>query len=304
MKKLRLKVLKFLENYQLKNKKLMVALSGGVDSMVLSDILISLDVDVSFLHINHNMREEMAHSKDFSCIKEYLENKGLQDSLNYHVIEDRILSNKESLLRVKRKEIFKEYQDKGFLILTGHHLNDSFEWNLMQSFKSPNKIGLQYISPINEEKTIARPLSFINKKDIEFYAEENSIPFSFDETNKDNDIERNYVRNVLVGNILKKYPNALDTYLKQWETVLLSNKEKGFVCFSKVNKGLYEIKTENISYNSIKDVLYKLSPNKGKYHNQIVKTIETINKGNRKFKMSFSNGITLLVEKDTTRISS
>lgn len=199
-----------------KNDKLIVAVSGGKDSMCLLDALIKLKSELSLelkaLNVDHKIRGE-ASKNDSLFVKNYCEKAGVP--LLFFEADVPLYCKKtgvglEQGARVLRYAAFNEALSKntGFKIATAHHLNDNFESVLFNEFRGTGLKGLRGVSA-NGAKFV-RPLINRTRKDIDDYAEKNNVPFVIDQTNFDETYSRNYIRNTLTPLILKKFPNALN----------------------------------------------------------------------------------------------
>ena len=195
------KSIEFLKS-NIKNKStLLVACSGGPDSMCLLHLVNSLkdelELKVIVAHVNHNIREESLSELEF--VKEYC-------LVNDDIFEEFTIENKdeynESDYRNFRydffREIIKKYDAK--YLLTAHHGDDLIETVLMRIIRGSNLNGYSGIKMlINQENyQVLRPLLFCSKDDILKFNEENEIKFVSDYTN-DLDV---YTRNRYRHNVL------------------------------------------------------------------------------------------------------
>lgn len=197
---------------------LIVSFSGGVDSVVLVDLLTSSGYsdNLIIIHFNHLNRKE--NKKDEAFVRDFCNKR----SLKYEIVKLEGLKkeNFEFNARKKRYEYLKK-ASKGKKILLGHHIDDSFEWSLMQSFKSSHlksSIGIPVVNGI-----IRRPLMCFSKGQILFYAKKYKLKYCFDPTNDNNDYERNFVRNKLIPLIKLNYPSYLKNYVTKAQS--LASKE-------------------------------------------------------------------------------
>ena len=177
-------------------KKLLVAVSGGVDSMVLCDLLNKLNLDFSIAHVNYNLRGNDSYL-DEKFISEY-SNRNQIDLFLKNVD----LSNQNNSIQNKAREIrfsfFNEILSKyNFdFILTAHHLDDNIETiflNISRGKKVSVFSGMNVVNDI-----IVKPLLFNEKNDIINYAKQNNVIWREDRSNVQNKYLRNYIRNILI----------------------------------------------------------------------------------------------------------
>jgi tRNA(Ile)-lysidine synthase len=183
------------------DKKISIAVSGGVDSMVLLHMLAKsaseFNNTIQILTVNHNLRENGI--KDAEFVLNYADSQNL-DCTILEWKHDGIFSNIQAQARKARYDLLADHCKKQDIdiILTAHHADDQIEnffiklsrGSSIYSFAN-NKNGIQ------NEIIILRPMSDIFRKDIESYAKEHNIPFIEDESNSDSKYLRNEMRKKL-----------------------------------------------------------------------------------------------------------
>ena len=193
--------------------KFTIALSGGVDSMVLLDLLSkakrSSDV-IKAIHINHNLHETSKEWVDFvtdACKKYKL--PLIIESIN----PKQEGFGLEAEAREQRYKKFKEIILDNECLLTAHHLDDQIETTLFRIFRGTGLDGLRSIRKKAKfgKGLLCRPLINIPREAIEQYAKLNDIKWIEDPSNKNIDFDRNYLRNNIVPSIKKRWPNAQKT---------------------------------------------------------------------------------------------
>lgn len=206
MKRTEQKVIKFIsENNLLKEgKKVLIALSGGPDSIFLLHFLNKFKnkykIEVEAAHINHSLRGFSSERDELFC-------RTICNELNipFYSITKNVKSiakkNKLSIevaARKTRYEFFNLVLKKSKLdkILTAHNADDNVETVLLNLLKGAGLKGIAGI-PIKRENII-RPILCLSKKEILEYLEENKFEYRIDESNLKNDFERNYLRNKIV----------------------------------------------------------------------------------------------------------
>ena len=204
-----LDLIKSVENKGLftKNEPLIIALSGGIDSMVLFDILEKLNENIVIAHVNHNKREESID--EYHYIEKMAQQKGVP--FEGYSITDDAKSNFPHDARLKRYEFFRaiaqKYKSKK--IAVAHHLDDQVETILMRIVRGTSFSGYSGIKEIRMDRNVAiiRPLMDIKKKQILAYAKEHKITFFEDATNKEDMYTRNRFRNNIIPLLEEENPN-------------------------------------------------------------------------------------------------
>ena len=192
-------VLKKLKTF--KEKKILVCMSGGLDSTVLAHLLLNNNFKISVAHVNYSLRgnESLKNEK-------FVRNFCNSNKLKLHLKKLRKGElNKSIQIEARKirydwfKKILIEYNYD--LITTAHHLDDNVENILIGIFRNPSRNNLTLIPDVN--KNILRPILNEKKDDIISYARANKIEFSVDSSNSQNYFLRNRIRNILIPEIEK-----------------------------------------------------------------------------------------------------
>ena len=192
-----------------------VALSGGKDSICLLSLLLEakkeFNLNVKAVHVNHNIRLGES-DRDADFVKNYCEKLGVPIeifSVNAIEFSSENHYSLEQGARILRYQIFADLIKRGYAdkIATAHHANDNFETLLFNVFRGAGLKGAKGIS--STANYVIRPLLQATRADIENFITTNNLPFVQDSTNFDNDITRNYIRNVITPKILEKFPDAI-----------------------------------------------------------------------------------------------
>lgn len=192
-----------------------VSVSGGMDSMAILWLAKSLERQgkiglVRAIFVHHNTRpgqDDEALLVEKFCREEKIPFTKL-------MIQGLLAgsSNFENQARKKRKELIRAELKKGELLWQGHHLDDSFEWNLMQRFRS-NNLKASLGIPVRNGP-IVRPFLCVTRAQIRRLVEFEGIPYIEDPTNKDLKHDRNYIRHRIIPSIRKRYPAYLKHYAR------------------------------------------------------------------------------------------
>ncbi len=199
------------------NEVIGVACSGGIDSMCLlvslNEISKQLNFKVVAINVDHCIRETSARDSEFVanfCKKHNIPVKCFKiDALK---ISEEKKVGIELAAREARYKIFNSLIEKGIVnkIALGHHMVDQAETILLNILRGSGLAGASGMSYVRDGKFI-RPMLKVSKAEIRAFVNNNEIPFVEDETNKNNDYSRNYLRNVLMPMIRSKWPNADQT---------------------------------------------------------------------------------------------
>ena len=193
-----------------------VGVSGGIDSMCLLHFLNAnkqlLDIDVVAIHINHGIREESDDEARFVVQK--CREMGVR-VYKFSIDAPKIAKDKrisvETAAREGRYGVFDALVKKDIIdkVALAHHQSDQAETILMHIFRGCGANGAKGMEPIRDGIYI-RPMLKVSKEEISLYASTNNIEFVEDSSNADNSYTRNFVRNVIMKDILKKWPNAVE----------------------------------------------------------------------------------------------
>lgn len=213
------KEIDFLKKNIENNSTVIVACSGGPDSMCLLNLVNSLketmNLNVIVAHVDHNVRKE---SKEEAKM---VESYALNNDLTFELMEIISYNNdtfSENEARKKRYDFFKELQKKykASTLLTAHHGDDLIETILMRLTRGSNLngyIGIREITT-NQNFKILRPLLTTTKKDILKYLDENNINYAIDKTNDEMIHTRNRYRKIVLPFLKKENPLVHEKYLK------------------------------------------------------------------------------------------
>ena len=184
-----------------KEKKILVCMSGGLDSTVLAHLLLKNNFKISVAHVNYSLRGNES-LKNEKFVRDFCKS----NKLKLHLKKIRNGQLNKSIQKEARKirydwfkKLLIEYNYD--LITTAHHLDDNVENILIGMFRNPSRNNLTLIPEQN--KNILRPFLSEKKDDIISYANDNEIEFSVDSSNSQDYYLRNRIRNILIPEIEK-----------------------------------------------------------------------------------------------------
>jgi tRNA(Ile)-lysidine synthase len=199
---------------QLRGKKLLLAVSGGLDSMVMLHLMQSVSNDVSVAHANFSLRG-LESDGDEIFVRTYCQQHHIPVFVKK--FETEVFANKHKLsiqqaARQLRYEWFEELcQREGFdFVLTAHHLDDQLETFLIHLVRGT---GLQGLTGIPEQQgNILRPLLTFSRKELEAFAQEQLISWREDSSNQETYYLRNKLRKSVVPLLKELNPSFLDGF--------------------------------------------------------------------------------------------
>lgn len=204
---------------------LVVAVSGGPDSMALLSLLLklklALDIELICAHVNHNTGR-VGQTEEQKFVEKYCRNNGVV--FETMVINDYGDDNFHSEAHTKRynyfSDIVKKYNAK--YLFTAHHGDDLIETILMRIVRGSTLKGYGGFSKIVDMNNykIVRPLINTTKKEIVDYCKENNIPYKIDSSNKKDVYTRNRFRKYIIPP-LKKEDNKVHQKFYKFSKVLL-----------------------------------------------------------------------------------
>ncbi len=209
------KLVRFIEEEKLfyRDEKILVAVSGGVDSVVLLDLLCKIEMECGVLHCNFHLRNEESNS-DFDFVKNLAEQHGLPFYSQDFDTKKYAAENKISIEMAARdlrynwfEQIRENFQYK--YIAVGHHADDVAETILINLARGTGIHGLSGIK--SKLGKIVRPLLPFTRKQLLEYSEENSLHFREDSTNAETDFVRNKIRHQIMPVLEEINPSIRNT---------------------------------------------------------------------------------------------
>jgi tRNA(Ile)-lysidine synthase len=193
--------------------RLLLAVSGGIDSMVMSHLFIKLGTDIGIAHCNFCLREKES-DKDEELVKEFAhENKIPFYSVRFNTKEYAAKNgiSIQMAARDLRYEWFEKIRlENNFdLVAVAHNLNDNIETMLINLTRGTGLTGLSGMRPANNR--IIRPLLFASRKKIEEYCSDKHITFREDESNAETKYTRNKIRHLVIPVLKEINPSFEET---------------------------------------------------------------------------------------------
>ncbi|HEY6502920.1 MAG TPA: tRNA lysidine(34) synthetase TilS [Chitinophagaceae bacterium] len=219
--------------------KLLLAVSGGIDSVVLCELCKQSGYDFIILHCNFQLRGEESE-RDEKFVKELGKKYGVEvlvkkfDTANYavekkisiqeaardmrygwfwNIWRERLFVSDETESETKSEISVPGWHvpSKGVFIVTAHHADDNAETMVMNFFRGTGLHGLTGIPAVGPSDIIGyirRPLLCFSKEELVSFARENKLEFVEDSSNQSSKYTRNLFRNEIIPAIAKVYPQV------------------------------------------------------------------------------------------------
>ncbi len=195
--------------------RILVAVSGGADSMCLLDLLCGsgMELDISIAHMNFSLRGEESDA-DEALVRSWAETNGVRffskrvDTVKY--ADENFISIEMAARDLRYNWFYSLKSEYGFdYIALAHHANDNAETLLLNMLRGSGLKGICGMKALDGERALLRPLLVFTRSEIERHVAQKGIPFRTDRTNADIKFHRNRIRNVIVPEFEKINPNAV-----------------------------------------------------------------------------------------------
>ena len=280
--------------------KIVVAVSGGADSVCLFDVLFKLknelNIDLAICHFNHKLRGKESE-RDFEFVRKIALKRGVV--FMGGEAESGNLIKSEQSAREARYAFFEKIlkEGGGDKVAIAHNKNDFIETFFLRILRGSGMKGLKSI-PYRRQKFI-RPLLTVSRVEIEKYLKKEGQAFQNDATNAKIDFTRNFIRLKIMPLFLKINPNLLETIsgniasleedydlldgliIKSYNSILVTESQKKIILSRKkwltlhpaLKSGVIRLAISNIA--TLEDVTF----------NQIAEVVRVMDKGEgKKFK--------------------
>lgn len=212
----------------LQDKKLLVATSGGMDSMVLVHLFQKLKLNFALAHCNFQLRGKESDG-DENFVVDYAKNNNINcfitkfDTSNYS--EEHKLSTQVAARKLRYNWFNEILEQKNFdYIVTAHHADDVVETFMINLSRGTGLDGLTGIP--SQNGNIIRPMLLFTRKEIAEYVSENNLQWREDSSNASDKYLRNKIRHHIVPvfkeineSFLQSFQNTLD-YLNQEQSLV------------------------------------------------------------------------------------
>lgn len=192
-----------------KDDRILIALSGGVDSVVLSHLMCRANYKISLAHCNFHLRDEESN-RDEAFVRRWAKENNIplfvKEFDTYQYMKENKLSLEMAARDLRYNWFNSLLESEGFTCLcTAHHLDDSIETFFINLLRGTGIAGLHGIKVKNDK--IVRPLLFATREEILSYAKQNNISYVEDSTNSETKFTRNKIRHNLFPVLREINPN-------------------------------------------------------------------------------------------------
>ncbi|WP_076542889.1 tRNA lysidine(34) synthetase TilS [Shewanella sp. UCD-KL21] len=197
--------------------KLVLAYSGGVDSECLAYGLSQFaqqhpNIPCLLVHVHHGLSDNAEHWVNH-CLTQ-AKHYQLPIQIERVSIQKAARQSLEALARDARYKAFKHYLNQGDILLTAHHQDDQLETLLLALKRGQGPKGLAAMGamqPFNHQSWIVRPLLDVTRQQIEDFARDNQLKHIEDESNKDEQFDRNFLRHEIIPRLKARWPSIATT---------------------------------------------------------------------------------------------
>jgi tRNA(Ile)-lysidine synthase len=204
-----------------------VAVSGGPDSMLLLQLLLELrkkkDISIVCTHINHGVRKQSEKEKIF--VEKFCKDNDI--IFEYSKIQVALKNNFHSEARKLRYHFFEHvvFKYNAKFLLTAHHGDDLMETILMRLTRGSSLKGYAgFRKETKKDKySILRPLIEVSKAEIISYCKKNNIKYAIDLSNYSSKYTRNRFRKSVIPFLKKEDENVIHKFIKFSENIILAN---------------------------------------------------------------------------------
>ena len=251
----------------LKGKKLLLACSGGLDSVVLTHLCVGSDLDISLAHCNFKLRGEESEG-DAESVKQLGSTLGIPVLIKEFDTKEHAKKQGGSIQMVARElryQWFSKLQhEQGFdHVLTAHHADDDLETFIINLSRGTGIEGLTGIPETNGY--VVRPLLGFSREEILAYAQDRNLLWREDSSNAEGKYLRNKIRHEIVPRLKELHPTFLQNFkqtrrlLQQTQGLAQAQLQEIKIQLFKEEQGIVKIPIEGLlQLKSLEAYLYGL----------------------------------------------
>ena len=206
------------KNVNLYKDQFLIAISGGIDSVVLAHLMKACGANIQLAHCNFQLRgDESTRDEDF--VSHFARTIDTPLHISRYNTAEYAAENKLSIQEAARKlryNWFNSLRNELSIkwLVTAHHADDNIETVMMHFFRGTGIKGLTGIPAFQKEQNIIRPLLPFHKEELKVYAAEKKLSYVEDSSNKKEDYTRNLFRLNILPQIKLIYPQAEENILQ------------------------------------------------------------------------------------------
>lgn len=191
------------------NQTILLAVSGGIDSMILCDLFLKSNFKFAIAHCNFHLRGEESN-RDERFVRDYAQKNNIKihvkDFDTYSYMKEKGKSMQVSAREMRYSWFNELLKEEGYsYIATGHHIDDSIETFFMNILRGTGIAGLHGI--LQKVNLVIHPLLFTGRAEIVNYQKENKLEFVEDSSNATTKYTRNKIRHELIPLVKEIAPN-------------------------------------------------------------------------------------------------
>ena len=226
---------RFVGNHRLIDRggRVLAAVSGGVDSVVMLDLLSSLrsewDIELDIVHVNHGLRgaesdEDEQYVRDLA--RKYGCDVFVKRVATRSASKKRKISLQDAARNLRYAFFLKTLLTRRYnVIATGHNANDNAETLLLKLFRGTGIRGLTGIPLRNYNGEVVRPLLFAQRSEIVRYAKDRKLSFREDSSNASEKYARNYLRRKIIPDVERRINPSLVATLNTTAAILRESED-------------------------------------------------------------------------------
>lgn len=205
-----------------KTDRLLLAVSGGLDSVVLCELCHQAGYRFALAHCNFQLRGADS-DRDEAFVQQLAQHYQVPFySTRFDTVAE-AANRKQSIETTARHLRYDWFEglrlQHGFQwVVTAHHADDNAETSMMHFFRGTGIRGLRGMLP--KQRHIVRPLLFARRAELEAFLAEHHLSHVTDQTNFEDDYTRNYFRNQLIPGLQKVFPQVVDNVLQNTERMI------------------------------------------------------------------------------------
>jgi tRNA(Ile)-lysidine synthase len=188
-----------------------VACSGGVDSMVLANLLLACNLPLELVHVNYGLRGE-ASDGDQLFLEDFCKTKGIPFHVKKVNLKEFLSEHGGNLQEEARKVRYAFFEEilakNGGKLVLAHHADDQVETFLLNLARGGGMMGLSGMLEANGD--FLRPLLSFRKQKLLDYAHELGLTWREDHSNAESTYSRNKLRNIILPKLIEIQPDIVD----------------------------------------------------------------------------------------------
>jgi tRNA(Ile)-lysidine synthase len=207
-------------------EKILLAVSGGIDSMVMTHLFLKSGIEAGIAHCNFSLRQ-IESDLDEEMVRQFAADNNLEFFSTRFETKKFATENKLSVQMAARELRYRWFEsirsEHGYKsVAVAHNLNDNIETLLINLIRGTGIAGLRGMKPASNN--IIRPMLFASRKEIVSYCEKNRITYREDRSNADTKYLRNKIRHQIIP-LLKEINPSIESALSETADILMGINE-------------------------------------------------------------------------------